>query len=154
MKKKHGLLLLGTAAALTAPFFLLAPGGSSKRQRAPFMGVNFAHRGLHSRNRSVAENSLEAFRLAAAAGYGIELDVQLSKDGQVVVFHDATLQRVCGVEGRVDEKTYAELSQLSLCGTGSGIPLLSVSRLLRIALNGSVGVVRVHRCSLLWLLIH
>ena len=114
MKKKYGKLALGIAAAVTAPLFLLAPGASSKRQRAPFWGVNFAHRGLHTRDKSVPENSMEAFRLAAEAGYGIELDVQLSKDGQVVVFHDDTLSRVCGVDGRVDEKTYEELRQLSL----------------------------------------
>ena len=84
--------VIGAAAAGTA-LFVMAPGASSRRQRAPFMGTNVAHRGLHSRDKSVPENSLEAFRLAAEAGYGIELDVQLSKDGQVVVFHDDTLDR-------------------------------------------------------------
>ena len=71
------------------------------------------------------ENSLEAFRLAAAAGYGVELDVQLTKDGQVVVFHDDTLTRVCGVNARVDEKTWNELRLLRLCGTEQRIPLLT-----------------------------
>ncbi len=128
MKRKRSLLraslLLGTAAVLT-PLAVLFPGGSTKRQRAPFMGVNFAHRGLHSRDKSVPENSVEAFRLAARAGYGIELDVQLSRDGQVVVFHDDTLTRVCGVDKRVDELDYSELRQLKLCGQDTGIPLLS-----------------------------
>lgn len=68
------------------------------------------------------ENSLAAFERAASYGYGIELDVQLSKDGQVVVFHDDTLNRVCGVDARVDSKTLAELQQLSLCGTDETIP--------------------------------
>ena len=113
------------ACAVLTPVFLVAPGAASKRQKAPFMGVNFAHRGLHSRDKTVPENSLEAFRLAAREGYGIELDVQLSKDGQVVVFHDDTLDRVCGVHARVDEKTYEELKQLSLCGTEQTIPLFS-----------------------------
>ena len=117
--------LLAAAAALAVPVFLVAPGGASKRQKAPFMGMNFAHRGLHSRDKRVPENSLEAFRLAAREGYGIELDVQLSRDGQVVVFHDDTLERVCGVKARVDELDYAELSQLSLCGTEQRIPLFS-----------------------------
>ena len=88
LKKKLSCLrcaaLLGTAAVLT-PLAMLFPGGSTKRQRAPFQGMNFAHRGLHSRDKTVPENSLEAFRLAARAGYGIELDVRLSRDGQVVV---------------------------------------------------------------------
>lgn len=113
------------AAGIALPLFMLAPGTASKRQKAPFMGRNFAHRGLHSRDKSVPENSLEAFRLASEAGYGMELDVQLSKDGQVVVFHDDTLDRVCGVNSRVDEKTYAELSNMSLCGTGHTIPLFT-----------------------------
>ena len=113
------------AAAILAPLALLAPGASTRRQRAPFLGVNFAHRGLHSRDRSVPENSLEAFRMAAKAGYGIELDVRLSRDGQVVVFHDNDLKRVCGVEKRVDELDWAELRELKLCGTEEGIPLFS-----------------------------
>ena len=68
---------------------------------------------------------MPAFRLAAHEGYGIELDVQLSKDGEVVVFHDDTLDRICGVHSRVDELSFGELSRLRLCGTEEGIPLLS-----------------------------
>ena len=122
--KLRSCLLLGTAAVLT-PLALLAPGGVTRRQKAPFVGVNYAHRGLHRRDMSVPENSIEAFRLAARAGYGIELDVQLSRDGQVVVFHDATLNRVCGVDARVDELDYADLKKLKLCGQDTGIPLFS-----------------------------
>lgn len=116
--------LIGAAAG-SAALFLIAPGSSTKRQRAPFMGTNCAHRGLHSRDKSVPENSLEAFRLAAEAGYGIELDVQFSKDKQVVVFHDDTLDRVCGVHARVDELTYDELKELRLCGSDQTIPLFT-----------------------------
>ena len=71
------------------------------------------------------ENSLPAFRAAAEAGYGVELDIQLSRDGQVVVFHDDTLDRVCGVHGRVDEFTFEELRGMRLCGTQETIPLLT-----------------------------
>lgn len=120
-------LILGAAAVAAAalPVVLLAPGRVSKSRKEPFMGLNCAHRGLHSEDKSVPENSLEAFRLAAEAGYGIELDVQLSKDGQVVVFHDDTLNRVCGVDKRVDELDYAQLRELRLCGTEQYIPLFS-----------------------------
>jgi len=124
-KKK---LLIGGGIALAAaaiPVFILAPGRASKSKKAPFDGVNYAHRGLHSQDKSVPENSMPAFALAVEKGYGIELDVQLSKDGQVVVFHDDTLDRVCGVHGRVDEFDYSELSQMSLCGTGEHMPLFS-----------------------------
>ncbi len=125
MKRRIGKILIGLGAAVTAPLLYFAPGASTRRQRAPFRGVNYAHRGLHSRDKSVPENSLEAFRLAARAGYGAELDVQLSRDGQVVVFHDETLKRVCGVDKRVDELSLLELKSLRLCGTEQRIPLLT-----------------------------
>lgn len=113
------------AAAVGGFIYLIAPGKIRKKQKSPFQNRNFAHRGLHKRDKSVPENSLAAFERAASYGYGIELDVQLSKDGQVVVFHDDTLNRVCGVDARVDSKTLAELQQLSLCGTDETIPLFS-----------------------------
>ncbi len=124
-RKKLRLIAGIGFAATTIPLALLAPGRATKRQKAPFWGMNFAHRGLHTRDKSIPENSLPAFERAAHEGYGIELDVQLSKDGQVVVFHDDTLDRVCGVHARVDEKTWAELQELRLCGTEYGIPLFS-----------------------------
>ena len=123
--KKAKLSLALGAAAVAIPLFMLFPGQATKRQKAPFWGVNFAHRGLHARDKSIPENSLAAFELASRAGYGMELDVQLSKDGQVVVFHDGTLDRVCGVHARVDSLTYAELQELRLCGTEHTIPLFS-----------------------------
>ena len=116
---------LAGAAAVGGFVYLIAPGSIRKKQRAPFQNRNFAHRGLHKRDKSVPENSLAAFERAASYGYGIELDVQLSKDGRVVVFHDDTLNRVCGVDARVDSKTFDELRQLRLCGTDETIPLFS-----------------------------
>ena len=128
MKTNHKRLgfYAGLAAALLGiPVYAAAPGIISRRHRKIFRGVNYAHRGLHSPDRQVPENSLAAFRLAAKEGYGIELDVQLSKDGKVVVFHDDTLDRVCGVHARVDDLTWEELSALRLCGTEERIPLFS-----------------------------
>lgn len=113
------------AGAVLLPLLTVAPGYASKKKKAPFIGVNFAHRGLHTRDKAVPENSLRAFELASAAGYGMELDVQLSKDGKVVVFHDDTLDRVCGVHARVNEKTFEELNKLSLCGTEETVPLFT-----------------------------
>lgn len=119
------ILLAAAAVLVLLALFLLWPGRPSPEKTAPFYGRNYAHRGLHSQDKSVPENSLAAFRLAAEAGYGIELDIQLSRDGQVVVFHDDTLDRVCGVHGRVDAFTLEELRQMRLCGTGEKIPLLT-----------------------------
>lgn len=117
--------LIGVGAAAGACAALVAPGRATDEQKAPFMGQNIAHRGLHTEDKTIPENSLAAFRRAVGRGYGVELDVQLSRDGRVVVFHDDTLSRVCGVDGRVDEYTYAELSEMRLCGTDERIPLFS-----------------------------
>ncbi len=125
MRKKAIHLLVPAVGLSLLPVYAVLPGRISRRQRNIFRGVNYAHRGLHSRDRSVPENSLPAFRRAAAEGYGIELDVQLSRDGKVVVFHDDTLDRVCGVHARVDDLTWDELSALRLCGTEERIPLFS-----------------------------
>lgn len=127
MKVSKSAIYIGAAlgAAVGVPLALLSPGRAPAARKAPFWGRNFAHRGLHSPDQTVPENSLEAFRRAAGAGYGMELDLQLSRDGFVVVFHDETLSRLCGVDRRVDELSYAELQRLRLCGTEEGIPLFS-----------------------------
>lgn len=82
-----------------------------------------AHRGLWSPD-GAPENSLGAFQAAAAAGYGIELDVQLSADGEAVVFHDDSLKRMTGREGRVRDLSAADLAALRLKGTDEGVPTL------------------------------
>ena len=84
---------------------------------------DYAHRGLHGNG--VPENSLEAFDLACKGGYGIELDVQLSKDGEVVVFHDPTLVRMTGVDKKVCELDASELCELKLGETEQRIPKFS-----------------------------
>jgi glycerophosphoryl diester phosphodiesterase len=85
----------------------------------------FAHRGLHDKARGVPENSLAAFRAAVDSGYGIELDVRLSRDGVAMVFHDSTLDRMCGEPGRVDGLDAAELRKKRLLGTNETIPKLT-----------------------------
>lgn len=82
-----------------------------------------AHRGLWSPD-GAPENSLGAFQAACAAGYGIELDVHLSSDGEAVVFHDDTLKRMTGAEGRPRDRTAAELGDLRLAGSDEKIPTL------------------------------
>lgn len=84
----------------------------------------FAHRGLWTPD-GPPENSIPAFRAAAEAGCGIELDVQLSKDGVPVVFHDPALDRMTSASGPVWERTADELCALELCGSGERIPRLS-----------------------------
>ena len=101
--------------------FLIAP--KNKKEMNKFKTVYYAHRGLHNEER--AENSMSAFRAAVDGGFGIELDIRLSKDGKLVVFHDDTLDRVCGREGKVIDFTADELATFKLSGTDDGIPLFS-----------------------------
>lgn len=82
-----------------------------------------AHRGLWTPD-GAPENSLGAFQAACAAGYGIELDVHLSSDGEAVVFHDETLVRMTGAEGRLRDHTAADLGEIALKGTDETIPTL------------------------------
>jgi glycerophosphoryl diester phosphodiesterase len=81
-----------------------------------------AHRGLHDAARGVAENSILAARAAIDAGYAIECDVQLSKDGEAVVFHDDRLDRLTVATGPVKEQSVERLAQLRLLGTSETIP--------------------------------
>jgi glycerophosphoryl diester phosphodiesterase len=82
----------------------------------------FAHRGLHGAD--IVENCRAAFEAAVAAGHGIELDVQASRDGEAIVFHDAELERLTGTTGRVRDLGAAELQKIALKGAGEMIPTL------------------------------
>ena len=73
---------------------------------------------------SLLKGYLSAFAAARDAGFGIELDVRLSKDGELVVFHDVDLSRMVGKEGKVIDFTAAELAQMKLADTSDGIPTL------------------------------
>ena len=94
--------LLVLPALLLGAAFCVWPGRRRPAARAPFENRCFAHRGLFGADQRPPENSLTAFRAAAAAGYGIELDVQFTADRQLVVFHDDTLDRMTPAAGRVD----------------------------------------------------
>lgn len=82
----------------------------------------YAHRGLHGAG--LPENSPAAFAAAIARGLGIECDVQRSADGQAMVFHDATLDRLTGETGRLADRSAAELGQIVLTGGSDCIPAL------------------------------
>jgi len=88
-----------------------------------FLARPIAHRGLHGPG--VPENSLTAAQAAIAAGYGIELDLQLSSDGRAMVFHDDDLPRLTGETGWVAQRDAAALGALRLLGTGERVPTFS-----------------------------
>ena len=104
--------------------FLVSPRIFGKPDKSQFYGVHYAHRGLFDNDTDAPENSLNAFRKAVEHGYGIEFDVQLSKDNIPVVFHDATLKRMCGVKGNVWDYTLEELQQMKLKDSDQTIPTL------------------------------
>jgi glycerophosphoryl diester phosphodiesterase len=83
-----------------------------------------AHRGLW-RASGPPENSLAAFEAACAKGYGIELDVRLSADGEAVVFHDEGLGRMTAEAGLTEELTVESLTALTLLGSDQSIPTLA-----------------------------
>ena len=87
--------------------------------------VSFAHRGYFSKDCFIPENSMPAFHEAVKHGYGIELDVHLTKDQKLVVFHDDTLTRMCGLDKTIEQSTLAELRALHLQNTPEKIPLFS-----------------------------
>lgn len=90
-----------------------------------FLAQPLAHRGLHDVQAGRAENSRKSFAAAIAAGYGIELDLQLSRDGVPMVFHDYDLGRLTAVKGAVAQHTAAELGAIPLLHDGEGIPTLA-----------------------------
>lgn len=105
--------------------YVIAPRFRCRKNITPFLQYDFAHRGYWDMSENVPENSLPAFRLAVEHGYGIELDLHLTKDGKIVVFHDDDLTRMCGAHISVENATYAELSRCALSGTSEKIPLFS-----------------------------
>ena len=106
------LLLLILVAALA----LLTHPSLRRGKCAAYRGRQFAHRGLHDAGRGVVENTLPAFAAARDAGLGMELDIQFSKDMEVVVFHDDDLSRLAGDPRRVRQLTLRELQALPLLG--------------------------------------
>ncbi len=106
--------------------YLLVLLRPAKPQRVPAAALftDYAHRGLWNAENGIPENSLPAFRRAAEAKFGIELDLQLSRDGIVMVFHDENLRRMTGKDAKLSDLTFDELRALRLGNTDEVIPTL------------------------------
>ncbi len=121
--------------------FMIMPRMIGRPDRKPHLSVLYAHRGLHDNASDAPENTMAAFKKAVDAGYGIECDVQLTKDGIPVVFHDFTLERVARfddeaahagedhnrdgslkVPGKVIDYTYDELLSFHIMNSNEKIP--------------------------------
>ncbi len=120
---------------------MIMPRMTGRPDRNPFLGVLYAHRGLHDNKTMAPENTMAAFKKAVDAGFGIECDVQLTKDGVPVIIHDFTLARVArypegeipsdavvledgsrGVAGKVIDYTYEELQRFHILNSKERIP--------------------------------
>lgn len=101
------LLVIIALVLLVMPF----PKSSQFR----WLRQHHAHRGLHDELHP--ENTLGAFETAISEGFGIECDVRLSKDNELIVVHDPTLYRLCQRDDRVDELTYDELQKIKIANS-------------------------------------
>lgn len=103
-----------------------------------FDGWLYAHRGLHNNKSEAPENSLRAFELAVEHGYGIELDVQLTKDHVPIIMHDYHLKRACKKDILIAELNFEELKKFTLFKSKEKIPTL---REALSVINGKVPVI-------------
>ena len=101
-----------------------------------FLKRPIAHRGLHD-NIEIVENTIESFELAMQNKFAIECDIVLSKDGEVMVFHDYDLNRLAAINKPIKNCTASELKNIKLLTTNSVIP--SVDEILY-KINGEVPI--------------
>lgn len=92
---------------------------------AALLALPIAHRGLHDRTAGIIENTASAFRAAIAAGYGIECDIQPDREGEALVFHDFTLDRLTEGTGAVCERKAVDLTAIAMKGTSDRIGTLA-----------------------------
>lgn len=120
-------ILIVIIVLVAAYLFMVCPNLSRKRKKLlrPFAETYVAHRGYFDNASNAPENSLAAFRKAADQGFAVEMDVQLTADGKLVVFHDTDLKRMCGSDRVLYECTYEELQQYTLGASKERIPLFS-----------------------------
>lgn len=112
------LVVAGWALKEKGVFMVVTPGKDAEW----LTNYQYAHRGLHSH--TVPENSIPAFEAAVNAGYAIELDVRMTKDHQLIVFHDKELMRMTGFDGKVSEYTLEDIQKIYLKGSRERIPTL------------------------------
>jgi hypothetical protein len=129
-------IILGIVAVLAIfMLFLVFPAMRRHPDRRLLSGQYIAHRGLHGVGFGYPENSLSAYRFAADNGLTIEIDIHITADGEVVVFHDATTTRMCGVDRKIKDMTLSEIKELRLADSDEQIPTL---REVLSAVNGRV----------------
>lgn len=104
--------------------FLIFPNSRKHSDLNILNGLYIAHRGLHDIAKGIPENSIPAFKEAVNQGFAIENDIHLTKDGQVVVFHDDDMKRMCSLDRKIKDMTLGEIKALRLLNTPCTIPTL------------------------------
>ncbi len=122
--------VIGTILIILVTFILLylltiMPKMAGRPDYSPLYEKYYAHRGLFDNTSDAPENSLAAFERAVDMGFGIEMDIQLTKDNIPVVIHDFDLKRACGADLRVRDLTYSELTSFTLFDSKEHIPAFS-----------------------------
>ena len=112
---------VGAAAAWA---FAVKPRVFGKPDMSEIRRYDYARRGFFDPVKKIPENSMAAFRAAVEHGYGMTMDVRITRDGIPVLFHDQRLYRMTGIDGTVENSTLAELRELKLERTDEGIPTL------------------------------
>lgn len=116
-------VILIIAAAIVVLYLLaIMPRLKHNPESKKLDGWFYAHRGLHDNKSEAPENTLRAFLLAVEHGYGIELDVQLTKDKIPVVIHDYNLKRACNEDVKISEYNYEDLLKFNLFGSQERLP--------------------------------
>ena len=114
-------LAVGVLTLLALFLFLIWPATRRHPDLAWISGRYIAHRGLHSLDDALPENSLAAFQKAVEHGFMIENDIHLTADGEVVVFHDDTATRMCGIDRQIEDMTLAEMDAIWDEGKAKGL---------------------------------
>lgn len=118
------IVILGIVILITGLYFMSLWTKCDRMDKFKlFEDKYIAHRGLFENGSDHPENSLAAFKRAVEEDFGIELDVQLTKDDKLVVFHDGDLKRICGINKKVIDCTYEELLKYNLLDSEEKIPL-------------------------------
>lgn len=117
--------VIAIIAFIAIYFYLVLPSLKKHPDAKLFKNLYVAHRGLHDIKSGIPENSIASYKKAVEYNFSIEIDIRLTKDGQVVVFHDDNLRRICGIESKIENMTLDEVKKLTLFDTKEKIPTLN-----------------------------
>jgi len=117
-------MIISVILILSLYVISIYPGKKNRKKHKKFLKWKYAHRGLHNSEKGIWENTVPAFEAAVENGYGAELDIRLTADGQLAVFHDNELKRMCGEDIKIADLSMEELKKYKIKNTGSRIPAL------------------------------